>query len=268
MCHFQRYLILHVIIPIARQSASVMEYSCACQNHRTKTFHVIYCFVGFVLFCLFCCLLFVVFFRWVVKHLSIDVVQRFYCSWSVFTTMTSTIADTHHVITLPRIETSGISPWESYFVSVTTIFISYAGPGLIQAICHCHQHCCYWWWDTIQNSLLLTIYISRWHHVDPVWLSQLYFNPDSISSTTTCPVYHIPVIIPDSSNNKIIFQCFYKLRICLQLTTKMYCSLAKWLWRFEFREMIEHQNHSSLYRLSMGCHTVSPAPVWVRIPGP
>ena len=23
-----------------------------------------------------------------------------------------------------------------------------------------------------------------------------------------------------------------------------------------------------LYRLSMGCHTVSPAPVWVRIPGP
>ena len=22
------------------------------------------------------------------------------------------------------------------------------------------------------------------------------------------------------------------------------------------------------YRLSMGCHTVSPAPVWVRIPGP
>ena len=25
---------------------------------------------------------------------------------------------------------------------------------------------------------------------------------------------------------------------------------------------------SMLYRLSMGCHTVSPAPVWVRIPGP
>ena len=26
--------------------------------------------------------------------------------------------------------------------------------------------------------------------------------------------------------------------------------------------------HAWLYRLSMGCHTVSPAPVWVRIPGP
>ena len=23
-----------------------------------------------------------------------------------------------------------------------------------------------------------------------------------------------------------------------------------------------------VYRLNMGCHTVSPAPVWVRIPGP
>ena len=112
MWHFQRHLILHVIIPIARQSSSVMDYSCACQNHRTKTFHIIYCFVGFVLFCLFCCLL--SFFGGWSKHLSIDVVQRFYCSWSVFTTVTSTIADTHHAITLPRIETSGISPWESY----------------------------------------------------------------------------------------------------------------------------------------------------------
>ena len=45
---------------------------------------------------------------------------------------------------------------------------------------------------------------------------------------------------------KIIVQCLYKLRICLQLTTKMYCSLAKWLWWLEFREMIEHQNHSRL----------------------
>ena len=30
-----------------------------------------------------------------------------------------------------------------------------------------------------------------------------------------------------------------------------------------------HENKTRrLYRLSMGCHTVSPAPVWVRIPGP
>ena len=27
-------------------------------------------------------------------------------------------------------------------------------------------------------------------------------------------------------------------------------------------------SYTLIYRLSMGCHTVSPAPVWVRIPGP
>ena len=34
-------------------------------------------------------------------------------------------------------------------------------------------------------------------------------------------------------------------------------------------EVLSHSwNSTLLCRLSMGCHTVSPAPVWVRIPGP
>ena len=31
---------------------------------------------------------------------------------------------------------------------------------------------------------------------------------------------------------------------------------------------LSHFLMSRICRLSMGCHTVSPAPVWVRIPGP